>query len=71
VPALSITPMHCDEIHLRLGRIVEPIVEDSPSSLSDKESGERPSADTEEIDQPILESTDPPFPERLKITKPM
>jgi hypothetical protein len=71
VPALSITPMPCDEINLRSGRIVEPIVEDAPSSESDKESGERPSADTEEIDQPILESADPPFPERLKITKPV
>jgi hypothetical protein len=71
VPALSITHMPCDEIHLRSGRIVEPIVEDAPSSESDKESGERPSTDIEEIDQPILESTDPPFLERLKITKPV
>jgi hypothetical protein len=71
VPTLSITPMPCDEIHLKLGRIVEPIVEDAPSLESDKELGERPSADTEEIDQPILEIADPPFPERLKITKPV
>jgi hypothetical protein len=71
VPTLSITPMPCDEIHLRSGRIVEPIVEDDPSLESDKESGERPCADTKEIDQPILESTDPPFPERLKITMPV
>jgi hypothetical protein len=71
VPALSITAMPCDEIHLRSGRIVETIVEDAPSLESNKESGERPSDDTEEIDQPILESTDPPFPERLKIAKPV
>jgi hypothetical protein len=71
VPSLSITPMPCDEIHLRSWRIVEPIVEDAPSSESDKESGEKPSADTEEIDQPILESAYPPFPERLKIAKPV
>ena len=37
VPALSITPMPCDEIKLRLGRIVEPIIEDDPSSELDKE----------------------------------
>ena len=45
VPALSITPMPCDEINVRSGRIVEPIVEDAPSLESDKESGERPSVD--------------------------
>jgi hypothetical protein len=46
VTALSITPMPCDEIKLRSGRIVEPIVEDAPSSKSNKESGERPSIET-------------------------
>jgi hypothetical protein len=50
VPALSITPIPCDKIKLRSGRIVEPIIEDSPSSELDKESGERPSVDTEQID---------------------
>jgi hypothetical protein len=39
VPALSITPMPCDEIKLRSGRIIEPIIEDDPSSELDKESG--------------------------------
>jgi hypothetical protein len=53
VPTLSITPMLYDEIKLRSGRIVEPIIEDAPSSESDKESGEKPSADTEEIEEPI------------------
>jgi hypothetical protein len=47
VASLSITPMPCDEIKLRSGRIVEPIIEDSPSSELDKESRERPSADIE------------------------
>jgi hypothetical protein len=69
VPALSITPMPCDEIKLRSGRIVEPIIEDAPSSESDKESGEKPSADTEDIDKPIIELAEPPFPERLEIIK--
>jgi hypothetical protein len=71
VPALSITHMPCDEIKLRSGRIVEPIIEDAPSSESDKDSGDRPFADIEEIDQPIIDSVDPPFPERLTITKPV
>ena len=70
-PTLSITPMPCDEIKLRSGRIVEPIIEDAPSLESDKESGERPSADIEEIDQPIIELADPQFYERMKITKPV
>jgi hypothetical protein len=46
VTALSITPMPCDEIKLRSGRIVETIIEDAPFSESNKESGERPYADT-------------------------
>jgi hypothetical protein len=71
VSALSITPMPCDEIKLRSGRIVKPIIEDAPSSKSDKESGERPSVDTEEIFQPIIDSANPPFPERLTIAKPV
>jgi hypothetical protein len=50
VPALSITPMPCDEIKLRSGRIVEPIIEDAPSSKSDKESGEKTFSDTEDIE---------------------
>jgi hypothetical protein len=69
VPALSITPMPCDEIKLRSRRIVEPIIKDASSSESDKESGEKPSADTEEIEKPIIELAEPPFPERLEITK--
>ena len=50
VPTLSITPMPSDEIKLRSGRIAEPIIEDAPSSESDKESGEKTFADTEKID---------------------
>jgi hypothetical protein len=47
VLALSINPMSYDEIKLRSGRIVEPIIEDAPYSESDKESGEKPSIDIE------------------------
>jgi hypothetical protein len=59
VSTLSITPMPCDEIKLRSWRIVEPIIEDDPSLESDKESAEKSSADTEEIDQPIIRLADP------------
>jgi len=71
VPALSITLMHCDEIKLRSGRIVKPIIEDAPSSKYDKESGGKPYIDTEDIDEPIIELEYPPFPERLEMTKTM
>jgi hypothetical protein len=66
VPALYITPMPCDKIKLRSGRIVEPIIEDAPYLESNKESREKPSVDIEEIDQPIIELADPL---RLEITK--
>jgi hypothetical protein len=69
VSALSIIPMPCDEIKLRSGRIVEPIIEDAPSLESNKELGEKPFVDTEEIGKPIIELAEPPFPERLEITK--
>jgi hypothetical protein len=69
VLALSINPMPCDEIKLRSGKIVEPIIEDAPYLESDKESGEKPSADIEDIDEPIIELAEPLFHERLEITK--
>jgi hypothetical protein len=69
VLALSITLMPCDEIKLISGRIFEPIIEDAPYLESKKDSGEKPSADTKEIDEPIIELAEPPFPERLEIIK--
>jgi hypothetical protein len=69
VPALSITLMPCDEIKLRSGRIVELIIEDAPSSESDKESREKKFVDTKEIDEPIVELAGPPFPKILEIIK--
>jgi len=62
--------MPCDEIQLRLGRIVDPIIEDAPSSELGKESGEKQPADTtshheeiQEIAETPVDSTEPPFPE--------
>jgi hypothetical protein len=69
VLALSITLMPCDDIKLISGIIVETIIEDAPSSELEKESGEKLSFDIEEIDELIIELADPPFPERLEITK--
>ena len=37
MPEYSISPLPCNNLHLRLGRVVEPIViEDFPSSVNDE-----------------------------------
>ena len=37
MPTYSISPLSCNDLHLRLGRVVEPIViEDVPSSMTDE-----------------------------------
>jgi hypothetical protein len=68
-PTLSLLPAQCNDIHLRSGRIVEPTIADVTSS--DKE-------ETKEHDVPekvqsssnnAAETTTPPFPERLALTK--
>ena len=64
----STLPMQCNDIHLRSGKIVEPIIDDITSSNSDKYEIEKhkkaqpPSNNDAEI-------TEPPFPERLVLTK--
>jgi hypothetical protein len=68
-PTLSLLPAQCNDIHLRSGRIVEPTIVDVTSF--DKE-------ETKEHDAPeevqssannAAETTKPPFPERLALTK--
>jgi hypothetical protein len=68
-PTLSLLPAQCNDIHLLSGRIVEPTIVDVTSS--DKE-------ETKEHDVPkkvqsssnnAVETTTPPFPERLALTK--
>lgn len=67
--------MQCNDIHLRSGRIVEPIIDDITSSGSDKEKTEKDKSSNkgaETVEPPFnktAETTEPPFPERLTLTK--
>eukprot|EP00253_Pinus_taeda_P035700 PITA_35700 len=68
-PAL---PMQCNDIHLRSGRVVEPIIDD----ITDSEKEEVRKGKSSNKDTKILESTnkndqttEPPFPERLTLSK--
>ena len=42
MPSYSITPITCNELHLRFGRVVEPIfIEDVPSPMTEETIHER------------------------------
>jgi hypothetical protein len=70
-PIFSLFPAQCNDIHLRSGKIVEPIIDDVTSSDFDKEEIKKhnlleevqPSSNT------IAKTTEPPFPEHLALTK--
>jgi hypothetical protein len=70
-PILSLFLTQCNDIHLRSGKIVEPIIDDVSSFDSDKE--EIKKHDSPEEVQPcsntLAETTEPPFPECLSLTK--
>jgi hypothetical protein len=70
-PKLSLFLAQCNDIHLRFGKIVEPIIYDVTSSDSDQE--EIKKHDVPEEVQPssniVAETAEPPFPERLALTK--
>eukprot|EP00253_Pinus_taeda_P014562 PITA_14562 len=67
--------MQCNDIHLRCGRIVEPIIDDINSSDSDKEETEKDKSSNNNVgivessSSKIVERADPPFPECLALTK--
>jgi len=85
VQNLSTPSIQCNDIHLRFGRIVEPIIDDINSSNSKKEEEEiktsnkiaespKPSSNkTAKTIKPssttTAETAEPPFPERLAITR--
>ena len=85
VQNLSTPPIQCNDIHLRSGRVVEPMIDDTNSSDSEKEeeqiktSGKitettKPSPNkTAETVKPssnmTTETAEPPFPECLAITR--
>ena len=60
--------MQCNDIHLRSGKIVEPIIDDITSSDSDKQETEKHKKAQPPSNKGI-EITEPPFPERLVLTK--
>ena len=65
----SIFPtMQCNDIHLRSGKIVEPIIDDITSSDSDKEETEKHKK-AQPPSNKNVEITEPPFPERLVLTR--
>jgi len=65
----SIFPtMQCNDIHLRSGKIVEPIIDDITSSDSDKEETEKHKK-AQPPSKKGIEITEPPFPERLVLTR--
>ena len=67
--------MQYNDIHLRSGRIVEPIIDDITSSDSDKEeTGKEKSSNNnaeivESSSNKTAETAEPPFSERLALTK--
>eukprot|EP00253_Pinus_taeda_P005047 PITA_05047 len=67
--------MQCNDIHLRSGRIVEPIIDDITSSDSDKEemgkdkSSNKNVGTLESSSNKTIETTELPFLERLALTK--
>ena len=60
--------MQCNDIHLRSWKIVESIIDDITSSDSDKEETEKHKKAQPPSNKGI-EITEPPFPERLVLTK--
>jgi len=70
-----IFPMQCNDIHLRSGRVVEPIIDDITSSDSDKEetgkdkSSNKNAGTIESPSNKTAETAEPPFPEHLALTK--
>jgi hypothetical protein len=68
-PTLSLLPTQCNDIHLRSGRVVEPIIANVTSS--DKEETKKHDApeEVQSSSSTIVETAKPPFPERLALTK--
>eukprot|EP00253_Pinus_taeda_P006489 PITA_06489 len=63
--------MQCNDIHLRSGRVVEPIIDDITDSEKEVRKGKSSNKDTEilESTNKTDQTTEPPFPERLTLSK--
>jgi hypothetical protein len=68
-PTLSLFPVQCNDIHLRSGKIVEPIIADVTSS--DKEEAKKHDVpeEVQSSSNTAAKTTKPPFPECLALTK--
>eukprot|EP00253_Pinus_taeda_P022524 PITA_22524 len=70
-----IFPMQCNDIHLQSGRVVKPIIDDITSSNSDKEETRKDKSSIKNVgtvessSNKTTETTEPPFHERLALTK--
>ena len=73
IPNQHVSPMQCNDIHLRSGRVVEPIIDDITDSDKEEVGKEKPANNNAETAESAsknnTQTTDPPFPERLPITK--
>ena len=73
IQSQSIPPLQCNDIHLRSGRVVEPIIDDITDSDKEetrKEKSANHNTETVETTPNRNDQTvDPPFPERLTLTK--
>eukprot|EP00253_Pinus_taeda_P004093 PITA_04093 len=73
IQSQSVPPMQCNDIHLRSGRIVEPIIDDITDSEKEETRKEKSSnKDTEILESSsnkTVQTVEPPFPERLTLTK--
>jgi len=69
----SASHMQCNDIHLRSGRIVEPIIDDITNSDKEeiaKEMSSNSNAETAELPaNKVVQTAEPPFLERLTLTK--
>eukprot|EP00253_Pinus_taeda_P007077 PITA_07077 len=73
---LPTSPMQCNDIHLRFGRVFEPIIDDITSSDSDKEEAEQSKSSNKDVDtvnppsNKIAETVKPPSNGIAETTKP-
>jgi hypothetical protein len=68
-PTFSLLPAQCNDIHLRSGRIVEPIIADVTSSDKEETKEHDVPEEVQSSSNNAAETTKPPFPEHLALTK--
>jgi hypothetical protein len=70
-PIFSLFPMQCNDIHLRSGKIVEPIIDDVTPFDPNKEDIKKHDVpeEVQSSSNTVAETTKPPFPEHLSLTK--